>query len=109
MGSYCMVITTLPTRGEAESLAEGILENRLAACVQMMEIRSFFLWDGTLQREEEVALHIKTTDASYGGLESYILEYHPYDVPEIIRLPISGGLSGYLGWLDTSTALPGPG
>jgi periplasmic divalent cation tolerance protein len=108
MGSYCMVITTLPTREEAENLAEGILANRLAACVQMMDIRSFFLWEVALQREDEVALHIKTTEARYSGLESYILEYHPYDVPEIIRLPVNGGLPGYLGWLDTATAPPGP-
>jgi periplasmic divalent cation tolerance protein len=107
-GTYCMVITTLPTREEAEKLAEGILENRLAACVQMMDIRSFFLWDDAMQREDETALHIKTTERCYARLESYIREYHPYDVPEIIRLPISGGLPGYLGWLDTATAEPGP-
>ncbi len=108
MGSYCMVITTLPTKEDAENLAEGILGNRLAACVQMTDIRSFFLWEGALQREDEVAMHIKTTAARYGALESYIREYHPYDVPEIIMLPISGGLPGYLDWLDTTTALPGP-
>lgn len=108
MGNYCMVITTLPTREEAESLAEGILENRLAACVQMAEVRSFFLWDGSLQRENETVMYIKTTESSYSGLESYIGQYHPYDVPEIIRLPIAGGLPGYLGWLDTATGAPGP-
>jgi periplasmic divalent cation tolerance protein len=103
-----MVITTLPTTEEAESLAEGILESRLAACVQMTGIRSFFLWEKALQREDEVVLHIKTTEARYVELESYILEYHPYDVPEIIRLPIAGGLPGYLGWLDNSTSAAGP-
>mgnify|MGYP006275882649 CR=1 FL=1 len=100
---YCMVITTAPNREEAERLAEGILENRLAACVQMMDIRSFFIWDNALQREDEVALHIKTTDKCSARLEAYIREYHPYDVPEIIRLPIVGGLPGYLDWLDTTT------
>lgn len=100
---YCVVITTAPDRQEAEKLAEGVLENRLAACVQMSDIRSFFLWEGALQREEEVVLTIKTTEERYAALESYIGEYHPYDVPEIIKVPVTGGLPGYLSWLDATT------
>ncbi|NTW51209.1 MAG: divalent-cation tolerance protein CutA [Chlorobiaceae bacterium] len=102
-GSYCMVVTTAPDRTGAENLAEGILYNRLAACVQMSDIRSFFLWDGALQKEGEVALYIKTTEKRYCALEAYIREYHPYDVPEIIKLPVTGGLPGYLAWLDSTT------
>ena len=98
-----MVITTAPGRDEAESLAEGILGNRLAACVQRSDIRSFFLWEGALLREEEVVLTIKTTEKRYAELEAYIREYHPYDVPEVVKLPVTGGLPGYLGWLDSTT------
>lgn len=83
-----MVITTAPNREIAEKLAEGILESRLAACVQMAEIRSFYIWEGVLHKEGEVALYIKTTEARYSKLEAYIEEYHPYDVPEIIKLPM---------------------
>ena len=101
--SYCMVITTAPDRQEAENLAEGILGNKLAACIQMADIRSFFLWDGALQKESEVVLSIKTTEKRYEALEAYIREYHPYDVPEIIKLPVTGGLPGYLAWLDSTT------
>lgn len=101
-----MVITTAPSREIAEKLAEAILESRLAACVQMAEIRSFYIWEGVLQKEGEVALHIKTTETRYSNLEAYILEHHPYDVPEIIKLPITGGLPGYLDWVDSTTALP---
>jgi periplasmic divalent cation tolerance protein len=100
---YCMVITTAPDREVAENLAEGILDNRLAACVQMSDIRSFFLWQGAPKREAEILITIKTTDKRYAELEAYILEYHPYDVPEIIRIPITGGLPGYLDWLDSTT------
>ena len=103
---YCMVITTAPDREEAENLADGILNNRLAACVQMADIRSFFLWEGAMQKESEVALSIKTTEARYSELEAHIQEYHPYDVPEIIKLPITGGLPVYLNWLDSTTAQP---
>jgi len=101
--SYCMVITTAPEREEAEKLAQGILENRLAACVQLSDIRSFFFWDGQIQNDDEVSLIIKTTTKRYAALESYIREYHPYDVPEIIQLPITGGSPEYLAWLDATT------
>ena len=101
-----MVITTAPSREIAEKLAEGILESRLAACVQMAEIRSFYIWEGVLQKEGEVALHIKTTEACYCNLEACILEHHPYDVPEIIKLPITGGLSGYLNWINSIVGTP---
>jgi periplasmic divalent cation tolerance protein len=100
-----MVITTAPNREIAEKLAEGILESRLAACVQMAEIRSFYIWEGALQKEGEVALSIKTTEACYCNLEAHILEHHPYDVPEIIKLSITGGLPSYLDWIDSSTGI----
>ncbi|NTU52961.1 MAG: divalent-cation tolerance protein CutA [Chlorobiaceae bacterium] len=102
-GGYCMVITTAPNREEAEKMAQGILENRLAACVQLSDIRSFFFWDGEIQQDDEVSLFIKTTTKRYADLESYIREYHPYDVPEIIQLPITAGLPEYLAWLDATT------
>jgi periplasmic divalent cation tolerance protein len=101
--NYCMVITTAPDREEAENLAKSILENWLAACVQMSDIRSFFFWDGQIQQDDEVSLFIKTTTKRYAALESYIRDYHPYDVPEIIRLPITGGSPEYLAWLDATT------
>ncbi len=99
-----MVITTVPNRETAEKLAESILDNRLAACVQMADIRSFFIWEGKLQKEGELLLSIKTTEACYRDLEAHILEHHSYDLPEIIMLPITGGLPGYLGWIDSATA-----
>jgi len=106
MSSYCMVITTAPSRKIAEKLAEGILESRLAACVQMAEIRSFYIWEGVLQKEGEVALYIKTTEARYPELEAWIKGVHPYEVPEIIKLPITDGLPAYLDWLDSTTGMP---
>ncbi|UWX58156.1 divalent-cation tolerance protein CutA [Chlorobaculum sp. MV4-Y] len=101
---YCMVITTVPDRNEAEKLAQGILENHLAACVHLSDIHSFFFWDGQIQDDNEVSLFIKTTTKRYDALESYIQEYHPYDVPEIIQLPIIGGSPEYLAWLDATTS-----
>ena len=105
MSDFCVVITTAPNRDVAENLAEGILDNRLAACVQMADIRSFFIWEGKLQKEGEVALYIKTTEARYCDLEAHILEHHPYDVPEIIMLPITAALPAYLEWINVTTVL----
>lgn len=99
-----MIITTAPNREEAEQLAQGILENRLAACVQLTDIRSFFFWEGQIQNDDEVSLFIKTTTKRYAALESYIRDYHPYDVPEIVQLPITGGSPEYLAWLDATTS-----
>jgi len=98
-----MVMTTAPDRKTAEKLAEGILENHLAACVQMADIRSIFQWKGALLKEEEVALSIKTTEACYNDLEVYIEKHHSYDVPELIKLSVTGGSRGYLDWLDAAT------
>ena len=103
--AYCMVITTAPDREVAEKLAESILNNKLAACIQMADIRSFFLWEGALRKEDEVVLSIKTTEVCYSDLEAYIEKYHPYDVPEIIKLPITDGLPAYLEWLDHAHGL----
>jgi periplasmic divalent cation tolerance protein len=100
-----MVMTTAPDRELGEKLAEGILGNRLAACVQMTDIRSFYLWEGALQKENEVVLYIKTTEARYPDLEAWITEVHSYAVPEIVKLPITGGLPGYLNWLDSTTGI----
>ena len=98
--------TTFSARAAAEACAARLVRDRLAACVQLSDIRSFFLWEGTTQKESEVALYIKTTEACYSDLEAYILEHHSYDVPEIIKLPVTGGLPAYLNWLDSTTASP---
>ncbi|MBV5326302.1 MAG: divalent-cation tolerance protein CutA [Chlorobium sp.] len=105
MSSHCIVITTAPDRELAEKLAEGILGNRLAACVQMTDIRSFYLWEGALRKEIEVVLYIKTTEARYPDLEAWITKVHSYAVPEIVKLPITGGSPGYLNWLDSTTGI----
>ncbi|ACF43006.1 MAG: divalent-cation tolerance protein CutA [Pelodictyon phaeoclathratiforme] len=70
--------------------------------------KSLLNYDGVIKisGESEVLLSIKTTEARYSKLEAYIEEYHPYDVPEIIKLPITGGLPGYLNWLDSTTGKP---
>ena len=102
--AFCIVMTSLGTEDEAESLSAEIVEARLAACVQIQRVRSLYMWQGTLHREPEWVLHIKTVDARYAVLEAFIRERHSYETPEIVRVPIGGGSPEYLAWVEAGCA-----
>lgn len=102
-GRYCVILTTCPDREEAERLARLLVESRLAACVQMTGVTSFYEWSGALNRDDEQLLLIKAPSSSYGEIEAVISRNHPYDVPEIIRIPVTAGSERYLQWIDTVT------
>lgn len=102
-----LVITNLPSRESAEKLAAQLVEGRLAACVnQLAPCRSSYRWQGKLQHDEEFPLLIKTTQDRYAALEAAIQAGHPYELPEIIAVPIKSGLPAYLAWLETETQAP---
>jgi len=84
----------------AERLASGLVENRLAACVNVLpEIRSIYRWQGELNRDSEVLIMVKTTRSGFAALQDWLQENHPYEVPEILALPVSAGAENYLNWL----------
>lgn len=98
--SALVVLTTAPNIEEAESLAEKIVDAKLAACVQVLpEMKSFYFWEGAVQKEPEHLLLIKTLPEKYEALESFILENHSYSVPEIVALDAERVSESYLGWL----------
>ena len=100
-----VVLTNLPDRAAAEALAAQLVEGRHAACVNILApCRSVYRWNNALQRDEEHPLLIKTTMARYGQLEAAIRAAHPYEVPEIIALPVVAGLPAYLNWVAQETA-----
>lgn len=100
-----VVLTTTPNIQEAESLAERIVESKLAACVQVLpEMRSFYFWEGAVQKEPEHLLLIKTLPEKFDALKSFILENHSYDVPEIVALEAERVSESYLAWLQDVTA-----
>ncbi|MGH8712707.1 MAG: divalent-cation tolerance protein CutA [Casimicrobiaceae bacterium] len=102
-----LVLTTLPERGAAEALARELLEARLAACVQIgATLRSLYHWHGEIQMAEETQLLIKTRETLYAPLEAAILSRHPYELPEIIVVPITHGFPAYLQWVAAETARP---
>ncbi len=100
---YCVVITTCGNREEAEKLADLIIENQLAACVQLSSITSYYTWDGQMNKDSEIRILIKTRTQLYDELEKFIKENHSYDVPEIIEIPIQSGSKEYLSWIDEVT------
>ena len=99
-----LVLTNLPDRASAERLADLLLEQRLAACVNILApCRSVYRWKGAVQHDEEHPMLIKTTAERYGALEQALREGHPYELPEIIAVPIEGGLPAYLDWVTAET------
>lgn len=100
MSDHRIVFCTCPDHDTAEQLAEKILQDRLAACVNLVPgLTSLYIWKGNLTRGTEVLLMIKTTNAVYQQLEQTLQTLHPYELPEIISVPIEAGLDGYLGWI----------
>jgi len=97
---YCVVQTTVADENQAHALAKKMVEMRLAACVQVQAIKSFYVWEGKPCADKEYLLHIKTRCAQYQALEDFIRSQHPYQTPEIIQLPIAAGFAGYLRWVD---------
>src|SRR5512134_842252 len=102
-----LVITNLPDRDSALGVAERLVTERLAACVNLLgECTSVYRWKGELERAAEVTLLIKTRAALYSRVEAAIRAQHPYELPEIVAVPISAGLPGYLQWIAAETAVP---
>ena len=107
--SALLVLTNLPDRAAAEKLADQLLEKQVAACINILApCRSVYRWKGAVQHEEEHPMLIKTTRERYPALEAAIRAGHPYDLPEIVALPVTEGLPAYLEWVDAETRAPSP-
>ena len=103
--SPLLVLTTFPQREAAESLARELLANRLAACIQIgATVHSLYHWRGEIETADETPVAIKTRSALYPQLEAAIRARHPYELPEIIAVPITHGLPAYLDWIAAETA-----
>lgn len=100
-----LAVTTLPDAEAAQALAARLVELRVAACVNVMApCRSVYRWQGKVEDTQEVPLLIKTTAARYADLEAAIRAAHPYELPEIIAIPVTRGLPDYLAWVAAETA-----
>lgn len=101
-----LIMTTVATEADADVVGSALLEQGLAACIQEVPITSRYRWQGELQRSGEILLLVKTTAAAVDGAIRAIRAVHPYDVPEILALPVTDGLPAYLEWLAAETARP---
>ncbi len=103
--AYCLVLNTCPDEQTAREMAYYLIEQGVAACINIVpQARSIYRWQGRVEEDAEVLLLIKTRGDAYPELERILQSRHPYEVPEIISLPLNGGLSDYLSWLDDSVS-----
>ncbi|GIZ53409.1 divalent-cation tolerance protein CutA [Noviherbaspirillum aridicola] len=104
MDQTLLVISNLPDAQSAETLARALVEQGLAACVNILPaVRSVYRWQGAIEDATEVTLFIKTAAHRYPELETAVRRLHPYEVPELIALPITAGLPAYLQWVIGET------
>lgn len=105
-----LVFTNFPNRESALKVAEYLIGERLAACVNVLaHCTSVYRWQGVTETAEEVPVLIKTPASLYAQVEGAIRERHPYEVPEIIAVPVVQGLAAYLEWVVAETCAPGAG
>ena len=100
-----LVLTNCPDEATANAIALALVEEKFAACVNILpRVQSVYRWQGAVESASEIPLLIKSTVGRYAELEAAIRARHPYDVREIIALPITQGLPAYLNWVATETA-----
>jgi periplasmic divalent cation tolerance protein len=100
-----IVLTTVSSLEEAERIADSLVEQRLAACVNLLPgIKSVYRWQNAIEKAAEILLVIKTSTEKLPALETAVHELHPYDVPEFVIIDIESGSASYLRWLSESLA-----
>ncbi|RZI44901.1 divalent-cation tolerance protein CutA [Herbaspirillum sp. HC18] len=104
MQDVLLVLTNVPDEATAHGIARRLVEDRLAACVNVLPaVHSIYRWQGAVEEASEVSMLIKTTKDRYEELQAAVAALHPYDVPEIIAIPSVGGLPSYLKWIASET------
>jgi len=107
MHEVLLVLTNCPDAASAERIVRALVDNRLAACVNRLPpVASTYRWQGVVETVEEVPLLVKCTRSRYPAVEEAIRQLHPYQVPEIVAVPIVAGFAPYLRWVDEQTRPP---
>lgn len=104
MNEVLLVLTNVPDEATGVAIARRLVDDRLSACVNLLPaVRSIYRWQGAAEETAETTLLIKTTQQRYHDVEAAIRAQHPYELPEIIALPVAAGLPAYLAWVATET------
>ncbi len=105
MTEQILVFCTVPDSDTAVRISKALMDRKLAACVSWGEkIQSVYRWNGRVEKAEELNLTVKTVNGKYRDVEELILSIHPYDVPEIVAVPILEGFGPYLEWIRQETS-----
>lgn len=105
MSETAVILCTCPDEATAARLARGLVEERHAACVNVLPaVRSLYTWDGEIQDEREAMMVIKTTHSHFFVIEHWLTEHHPYDVPEVLALDAEHVSEPYLRWLRSAVS-----
>ena len=101
---FVVVLTTFPANGDAEAFASTLVQERLAACINVLpQVRSIYTWEGKIERADEKQLLIKTRTDRLHELETRLKELHRYEIPEFLVMPVLDGSREYLAWIAEST------
>ena len=101
---HLLVLTTCPDRATVARIATALLEEKLAACInEVPGVRSHYRWQDRIEHDDEVLMLVKTTVKAYDRAEALIREHHPYELPEVIAVPLTAGSEAYLQWITEST------
>ena len=104
MQDALVVLVTAPSPDQAAEIARALVEERLAACGNVVPaIRSIYRWEGKVHEDAEALLVLKTTRGRFEALRDRVLALHPYDVPEVLALPVEAGNAAYLAWIAAET------
>jgi periplasmic divalent cation tolerance protein len=107
VSAHIVVLSSVGSAEDAERIARALVERRLAACVNVVPgLVSVYRWKGAVERDEERLLVIKTRRDRFDALREAIASLHPYEVPELVALPVEAGNPAYLAWLDAAVAEP---
>lgn len=101
--NYCVILVTVGSEEEGAKIANTLLSEKLAACINIVPIQSFYTWQGEIHQDREWQLLIKTRLHLFEKLAERVQTLHSYDVPEIVALPIVAGSSAYLSWISDNT------
>lgn len=99
-----LCLSTCPDRDTAVRIARTLVDERLAACANLVPVESIYRWRGTVESGSEILLLIKTVPARMEALTARIVELHPYELPEVVAVDTAGGLAGYLDWIASETS-----
>lgn len=109
MAEACLVLTAFESREQAQPTIVALISEQLASCVQVYDVDSMYVWQGEVVSCPETVLSIRTTKEAYPRLERRLFELHPYELPEIIQIPVTDGLKPYIDWIAENSLPKQPG